>query len=129
MSDLRGTAQRLRRVKLIIRRYCFSNLPWVISECPAPFVETYIAQGWLQRCLNAGTLALFWQFWAYFISKSFARGLGEANHLYRGFVPLKTKLKDINNHTSPSPLCKAIGHFVSDNYCMYSKRCILLVLR
>jgi len=40
-------AQRLRRVKLIIRRYCFSNLPWVISECPAPFVETYIAQGWL----------------------------------------------------------------------------------
>ena len=41
------SAQRLRRVKLIIQRYCFSNLPWVISECPAPFVGAYIAQGWL----------------------------------------------------------------------------------
>ena len=41
------TAQRLRRVKLIIRSYCFSKLPWVISECPAPFVGAYIAQGWL----------------------------------------------------------------------------------
>ena len=40
-------AQRLRRVKLIIRRYCFSKLPWVISECPAPFVDANIAQGWL----------------------------------------------------------------------------------
>ena len=40
-------AQRLRRVKLIIWKFYFSNLPWVISECPAPFIEFYIAQGWL----------------------------------------------------------------------------------
>ena len=53
-----------------------------------------------------------------FSSKSFARAVGEANHLYRGFVPWKTKLKDINDHISPSALCKAIGHFLSDNCCM-----------
>ena len=117
------TAQRLRRVKLIIWRFYFSKLPWVISECPAHFVEFYTAQGWLWRCLNAGTLGLFWQFWAYFVSKKFARAVGEANHLYRGFLPWKIKLKDINNHSSPSALCKAIGHLLSDNYCMYSKRC------
>ena len=56
------SAQRLRRVKLIILRYCFCNLPWVISECPAPFVDDNIAQGWLQTGLNTGTLALFCQF-------------------------------------------------------------------
>ena len=56
------SAQRLRRVKLIIWRFYFSKLPWVISECPAHFVEFYTAQGWLWRCLNAGTLGLFWQF-------------------------------------------------------------------
>ena len=55
-------AQRLRRVKLIILRYCFCNLPWVISECPTPFVDDNIAQGPLQTGLNPGTLALFWQF-------------------------------------------------------------------
>ena len=56
------TAQRLRRVKLIIRRYDFSNVPWVISECLAPFVDANIAQGWLQTRLNTGTLVLFCQF-------------------------------------------------------------------
>ena len=56
------SAQRLRRVKLIIRRFCFSKLPWVISECPAPFVDANIAQGWLQTRLNTGTLVLFCQF-------------------------------------------------------------------
>ena len=56
------TAQRLRRVKLIILRYGFSKLPWVISECPAPFVDANIAQGWLQTRLNTGTLVLFCQF-------------------------------------------------------------------
>ena len=56
------TAQWLRRVKLIIPRYGFSKLPWVISECPAPFVDANIAQGWLQTRLNTGTLVLFCQF-------------------------------------------------------------------
>ena len=75
------TAQRLRRAKLIIRRFCFSKLPWVISECPAPFVDANIAQGWLQTRLNTGTLVLFCQFWAYFSNKSFATGHGSANRL------------------------------------------------
>ena len=90
------------RVKLIIWSYWYSHIPWVISECPAPSVDSNTAHGWLQRRLNTGHLTLFCQFLPYFKDKSFPAALGEANRLREGLGQPKTSSRSLMTIPSPS---------------------------